>query len=379
MRFEAGSLLQQTRFYNRLRAYGKAYEQNLSQDERLLALPHHRRIALGGAVGLEVAFLEEFAPDVVAEAKREHSTRQDIAETMLRAYPHLAAEVYKGRFDVLCDVGLRLMNHFGRIRHFQTTDSLEEMLQSTDFGDDIPAAWFRTPFDNVFIEFGEHRRSPLTILDPNSGVHVVEGAYLLSGLSAPIGGGDTLVRGFDLVIFGSPIGKRNTMDDAFIHMGFPIEDESQPITELVSRVVENYSVRREFENAPAFRPVVEHLAKVLVYLGMRDARQRVVVEGSDSERRIRGLKSPAKQEKARRQAARLYDRVVVGPTNPLEGSGSGTGGLGGTVRQHVRRGHLRMQAHGPKHSLRRPVWIHPSLVGAGYGDNGVRHPEYSIR
>ncbi len=358
-------------------AYGTAYLAGQAvADERLLALPHQRRVALNNAIALEARFLEEFAPEVVAEAKREDSTRHSIASCLAECYPLLAREIYRGRFDVLCDIGLRLMGHYGRIRSFQTTDVLEDLLWQTDFGDDVPAEWFRTPFRDVYIEFGEHRRFPVSISDPSSGRHVIEGCYLLSGLSARPSGEPGLVRGFDVIIFGSPVGKVGVVNDTFTHMGLPIEDETMPIAQLVDTVVRHYEDRDDFPNAAIFRPVLTHVAKVLVYLSTADARQVVRRDGSEAAAQLAALKSPGKKVKAARRAAALYDRIVVGPAQaPADFSGSSSGG---SLRPHVRRGHIRSQPYGPQHSLRRPRWIQPMLIG-GTSLTGAATPHYVVR
>lgn len=110
--FSTFSPAQQTLFIKYAEAYGGAYtEGNKNPDPRLSALPHHKRIALHDAVALEARFVETFAPAVIEEAKRPGSTRHDIANTMLREYPLLAESVYQGKFDVLCDISLRLVNY----------------------------------------------------------------------------------------------------------------------------------------------------------------------------------------------------------------------------------------------------------------------------
>ena len=358
-------------------AYGTAYfaGQKIS-DKGLLSLPHHRRVALNDAIALEARFLEEFAPEVVAEAKREDSTRHSIASCMAERYPFLAREIYQGHFDVLCDIGLRLMGYYGRIRSFQTTNALEDLLWQTDFGDDVPAEWLRTPFRDVYIEFGEHRRFPVSISDPSSGQHVIEGCYLLSGLSARPSGERGLVRGFDVIIFGSPVGKVGLLNDTFTHMGLPIEDETMPIAQLVDEVVRRYEERDDFPNAAIFRPVLTHVAKVLVYLSTADARQVIRRDGSEAAAQLAALKSPGKRAKAARRTAALYDRIVVGPEHaPANFGGSSSGAA---VRPHVRRGHIRSQPYGPQNSLRRPRWIQPMLIGST-SLTGVATPHYMVR
>jgi len=48
------------------------------------------------------------------------------------------------------------------------------------------------------------------------------------------------------------------------------------------------------------------------------------------------------------------------------------GGQGGKLERRVRvRGHWRMQAHGPGHSLRKPIWIKPHYKGADASEIGI--------
>lgn len=376
--FASLTAAQQRKFMAFAEAYGRAYEKGQDcTDPRILSLPHHKRVAQNDALALEVRFLEEFAPAVVAESKRPGTSRHDIATVMFECYPDLARVMYQGRMDVLCDIGLRLMVFHQRVRSFQTTDALESMLHDTDFGQDIPAEWFRPPFDEIYIEFGERRQFPTKMVDPSSGEHVVEGCYLFSGLTPSLHGRD-LVRGFDLIIFGSPVGKSGVMDDCFTHLGLPFSDERMPISALVDQVVDHYRARSDFPNAHVVRPVIEHVAKILVYLGTKEARQREVREGTDAFKRISGLKSSAKREKAARQAARLYDRIVVGPCSlPSELDAIQAIRAAG-VRPHIRRGHFRAQPYGPQHSLRRPQWIQPMMIGRDH-IAGAAQPSYVIQ
>lgn len=45
--------------------------------------------------------------------------------------------------------------------------------------------------------------------------------------------------------------------------------------------------------------------------------------------------------------------------------GPSLGGTHASPRMHWRDGHMRMQPYGPKHSLRKPLWIEAHVVGAG--------------
>lgn len=73
--------------------------------------------------------------------------------------------------------------------------------------------------------------------------------------------------------------------------------------------------------------------------------------------------SGKKQGKLMRQSSRLYDRIVVGPDRlPPAMNMDHTNGP--AVSPHWRRGHFRMQAHGPHNSLRKLMFIAPVLVAA---------------
>ena len=366
------------RFEVMIEAYARAHERILAiNDPRLFSLPHHRRMQLDNTLAEEARFLETFAPKVTEMARDPYATRHDIMMAMTVGYPELAAGLFADSQEVLLALALRLQVHYGRVRPFQTTDALEAMLRSTDFGEEIPASWFRTPFPATYIEFGEGRAFPVSLNDTQSGEHVVEGAYLFEGM-IPSFHSDKLVRGFDIIIFGSPVGKSSVMDDTFVHFGLPIDDESAPISLQVKDAIESYGrvTDQAFPNKEAMRPILEHIAKVLVYLNTRDARKIDVLEARDAKRKIDALKSPGKRDKALRQAARLYDRIVIGPANDSLGADALRGTTG--VRPHIRRGHFRMQACGPRMTERRPIWLEPMFVN-GFSSSTPASATYLVR
>lgn len=68
---------------------------------------------------------------------------------------------------------------------------------------------------------------------------------------------------------------------------------------------------------------------------------------------------PKTAAKLQRHMDRLYDRILLGPLS-LPGHG-----VHDEVSPHWRCGHFRMQPHGPRHSLRKVLFIAPTLVRAG--------------
>lgn len=344
----------------------------------VMSLPHPQRLRQYDSLRIDAEMMQRYAPLAWAKAKDPHCNRYEIANTYINKHPAIANLFSSGGDrEQLLDIALRAMVAADRVRMFQTTDPLETMLRETDFGDEVPASWFRLPFPNIYIEFGSHRDSPLRLHHDQSGDHVVEGCYLLESQEDGSRFSEGCTRAIDMVAFGSPFGKSEIMDDVYVHTPIKIFDENTPISEIVRQSLSHF---RELgygtRNDDAIIPIVEHVAKILVYLNTADARRQSVTEGTDAMKRIAGMKSPAKIEKAKRKAAIFYDRIVVGPaTLPTSSSSSGRGDM----KVHWRRGHMRSQPYGPSSTLRRPVWIQPILVRADrLNDDEISHPNYQI-
>ncbi len=120
------------------------------------------------------------------------------------------------------------------------------------------------------------------------------------------------------------------------------------------------------ENERRMVELVAYLAKVFLYLGLKEARRVTVREYSDARRRIK------REPKLRKKIASLYDRIVVGPASlpdvPL------ASGNGHAMPPHWRRGHFRMHAHGPGYSERKLLFIVPVLVHAELLADAVQAP-----
>jgi len=67
--------------------------------------------------------------------------------------------------------------------------------------------------------------------------------------------------------------------------------------------------------------------------------------------------------KKNRPPVEWWSPVLIGKDYRLSGDKSGTG-THASPRLHWRRGHFRMQVHGPRRSFRKQIWIEPTLVGA---------------
>ena len=351
------------------------------RDSATLSLPHHQRFKVFGSSDAEVAIWERFAPGTYTTAGDPAFGRLEIIADMLDRYPLLGKGMYQGDPITLMDMALRMMVAKRRFHVFQTTDALEAMLSETDFADDLEARWFIPPYPCMYIEFGQSRSSPLRIMDEKSGEHIVEGCYLISGDVHPFNDFSVeAVRGYDLIVFGSPVGKANGLfDDTFTQVGIPIFAEDAPMKEIIEKTLSYDSAalpeitRR---NGPALKAIIEHLAKCLTYINMPDARRIDCKDGALASKALEAIKNPAKKEKAQRKSANQYNRIIVGPENsPLLMTPHS---LGQGVRPHFRRGHFRQQAYGPKSTLRRPQWIQPMLIGKDRLDGLIEPKEYLV-
>jgi hypothetical protein len=105
-----------------------------------------------------------------------------------------------------------------------------------------------------------------------------------------------------------------------------------------------------------------YVAKVSLYMGLKEARVVRDDAYTTAQERLRRL-GGKKQARLVRRGARLYDRIVVGPDRLPADLDAGLG-EGHAVSPHWRRGHFRMQTHGPQHSLRKLIFVAPVLVAA---------------
>jgi hypothetical protein len=114
------------------------------------------------------------------------------------------------------------------------------------------------------------------------------------------------------------------------------------------------------------QPMLEYVAKVLLYMRLGVAQVREYTPYSTAPRVFPGL-GRRKREERLAQLEQLYDRYIIGPATWAE-TELGTEGdqltAGHELPPHWRRGHFRQQAHGPRGSLRKLLFIAPTIVRA---------------
>jgi hypothetical protein len=281
---------------------------NRWHDRDLMALPHPVRI--DAALGLrgEDVVLEQIG---VLEAVRPYLADEGAAtEWIINEVPGmldlgLAALGAPGSMNlgvlVLLLARARLRAHGDPI--LQVAPALQAQLAVTDLERHLPARFFRCPYPMVYIALA--RPTDLQIHNRASGLHEVEGAYVGSYRIPPrsrlyedakrarVLGLDPAraTRIVELTITGSPVGKRDALDDASQDLVLFVQDEDEDLSALLARHTAYYcspaarahpgfEVPRPDEVARA-APVIAALAKVLLYLNLPDAERARVAERGD--------------------------------------------------------------------------------------------------
>lgn len=367
-----------------------------STERSLLLLPHPHRLKITRYAEMTFGFLRRCWPELPDKLRDftlpiEAVCNQATAATpaMERVVLEMSATPGGTNFGQLLMVmqAMRYAQSAGTI--FQTTPYLEEQLQSSDLGLDVPARFLQLPYPSIYVACAHREDSPLKMHHAQSGEHFFEGAYLCQSVFAAEVGVNISqqamqafgispgqqVRCIDLTLIGSPLGKQGPLDDSSWSFHLIIADEDQSLVEIMRIMNElHMGTARDLsyvmptqEDLSSSEAALEHLAKVLLYMSLPEARQRPVREGSHASAQLARL-GPKKRAKAERRAATAYDRVVIGSVaaERLEQADQATedAAARAIVAVHPRRGHFRRQHHGPRNSLVKLIWLRPTLVHA---------------
>lgn len=228
----------------------------------------------------------------------------------------------------------------------EPTAALQQWLVHTDIGDDVPASLFHLPLPAVFVRFGVEMAGAV---DPTLWAH--------TGASVTTAG---------VYVFDTRIGTRR--DLVFVPIG-TAKDEHQDRCDHPVMLQLVFSDERESLMAHALRasgavafpaddlkPAVEMCIKVMLYLRTAGAVRIDEMRGDDTMARLTRVGN-RKASRIERQLAQRYNRIIAGPAQ-IERYASGE------VAPHWRRGHLRMQPHGPQNTLRKLIFVAPMIIRA---------------
>lgn len=230
----------------------------------------------------------------------------------------------------------------------EPTQALHRLLEASDIGMEIPLALLRLPSPTLSIV------APPCLRDDPDGFNTVS---IFEHLAHHEWGSS---RCLTLVIHME--GRISTVvldvvnDTESIHEGLEIARQHAFIARGTSREMD--------VEAPRLHRQISYVTKLLLYLSMDDACIRHEQPYSTASRQFTGL---GQRKRAQRLAEieQLYDRYIVGPAlldQEQASHGLHDGGDAHEVSAHWRRGHFRLQAHGPQASLRKVLFIKPTLV-----------------
>jgi len=256
-------------------------------------------------------------------------------------------------------VSLSYAERHGRI--LRATDALETLLAHTDIDASLPTSMFQPPHPALYVHFGvEWRNRIQALLGPALALSEVtpdqataHGCYLLQSYKhcESCGRTNRNIGVYLLVELAQQPGIYQLTGST----GMALHDEDAPLSETLVQKFNITDSWGAFGTMPAV--LVDLLAKLFLYMQTESARSVQHDEHSTLTRRLAQV-GTKKQGKLQRRGERLYDWTEVGPLSLPSGLGHGA------LPPHWRHGHLRQQPYGPNHSLRKMIFIAPTLVRA---------------
>lgn len=362
-----------------------------STDPQVMRLAHPNRLsqAMSGfyvmiqqLLGAEWPIVERYLKEerwVIAEAGYQLTSQHPLPKfkTLVQALSGMEGNTEQGGvYAILSWVRYQLVHY----TFFKFDDGLVDLLEQTDIDDDIPISYLIPPYPYIYLELGEQRCHDSYILNAATGKHLLEGAYVERATHRECG--DCLY----ITLTGSPEGHLNASDDATVSVLLPLADLDQPLSEVVEQAF--YRQRAEARAMglalsseamlEASFAALKTITKALLYLSLPEARKTLHAERTQLLKAGEALKSSAKKAKHLRKAAKVYDYILVqAPVGENREPGPGSGSR--SVKPHWRRGHYRLQAHGPQSSLRKLVFIRPMLIGGDHVSGNETPGVYRVR
>jgi hypothetical protein len=155
----------------------------------------------------------------------------------------------------------------------------------------------------------------------------------------------------------------------------PVNDEQDTLPQALQRAVEgtSYGLGSGYADAGdlqksqrRWQQMLDYVTKVLLYLRTHTAQVRAHSPYSSAPKEFPGL-GRRKREAKLAEVQRLYDRYITGPESFADMGVDAKGArqlTGHELPAHWRRGHFRLQPHGPHSSLRKVMFIAPTVVRA---------------
>ncbi|WP_055324519.1 hypothetical protein [Ralstonia solanacearum] len=267
-----------------------------------------------------------------------------------------AAEDFRGKMSAIM-MPLTFWWRGGAL--YEPTLSLGTLLSGSDIASDLPAQLLTPPLHT------------LCIVPPWQHRHYCGGSHAIflfefPGASAAASTG----RALAMSSFGASE-KGGVVAEGFC---VTIDDENAPLQPVIDQELDRqcsdagsaWELHQIEASRDRWRQRLDYVTKTLLYLRSDGSELRHLQPYSAAPKAFPGLGRRKREEKLA-QVDQLYDRYIVGPAS-LEGVHGAEHGErltpGQALPAHWRRGHFRMQPHGPQSSLRKVIFVAPVIARA---------------
>ncbi|BDU09906.1 hypothetical protein PRtIB026_A34960 [Pseudomonas sp. RtIB026] len=360
-------------------------------------LPHPVRINCSEYAELNTQAMDRLYDEVFVGLDIESCSIDYLTQTVMRSRPEIfALHRSANTTDHMAGIALSTTLYSYKFRRqdgniLTTSNVLDEVLEQTEIGDDVPVDYLRPPFKTCYIEFTEDRSSSLSVYNELTHEHILEGVYISETqiepgtqemeryVGSPVVDVTKSLRILDLMFTGSPLGKAHVEDDALRVQGFYIQDGMRTIKQELSRVEEKYGADADFAGDIQYlSQTLNHMAKVLLFINCKQYRDTAFNERKELRKKINSLKGLGKIRKFENKLRKTYDRVVISPVDNVVYESDVGVDHSRQVREkrtHWRKGHFRMQPYGPGASKRKILFIEPTVVGGVF----AKKKSYDVR
>ena len=345
----------------------------LSVDE-YRKLPHPTRLKTMMAEFADYAKTNALAAEMISELKSRHQSMNDVADIVQLTNPVWVRNITSDGSDfhtAFASTAVPMRHHVAEGRLFTVGPELSEILFNTEVSDDVPCEMLRAPFHSCYLHFPEAlSECPLLATDGKKvrmlGCYVQE-TVIEEGVDIAQVPSDRATRSLMLTFIGE--GESTDPDDDTLR--FLTLNLSKDDAKLSTVLADSFERMKEYDRGLGFSALpgyfesyeraMHHIVRVLLYMNCATVRMETHKPASELEAQIKRV-GPSKQPKLKRKLAKLYDFIEICAPHIERPAGTGAGSSGAARATHWRRGHLRNQAHGPQFSLRKLIFLPPTLV-----------------
>ncbi|WP_175890105.1 hypothetical protein [Burkholderia cepacia] len=146
---------------------------------------------------------------------------------------------------------------------------------------------------------------------------------------------------------------------------YPLDEPDRTVKQILEDLNNQCAPERRETALVYWQQVFDYIVKLMLYLKLPDAHVEADLAYSRAPREFKGLGQRKRRERLA-EIEYLYDRHIVGPAvldwEPIGVEGSEAGVMHHEKSPHWRRPHFKMQPHGPQSSLRKVIFVGPTIV-----------------